>query len=288
MLTSEQIEMRARGLGGSDAPIVCGESARMTALDLFHVKRGEIADPGGLEHEAWVGSHAEPVIDAWYQRTAEVKTRQVHKTRVHRKWPWMLGHPDRLIVGEKRGTEYKLRARSTDWGPTGTDMVPADVRLQCQHYMEVMGYELWDVAVWLPPFDFRLYTLERDRGIAEALIDLEHAFWRRVQEDDPPPPDYEHSTTGGLLERMYPGTDGRTLNLPEMCTHWHEVYQDAREQRLNYEKAEAAARNHLLHVMQWHAVGYLHQGDGAAYIRETRPDGSLKRFYHKGAPKRGQ
>lgn len=287
MLTSEQIEMRARGLGGSDAPIVCGESARMTALDLFHVKRGEIAAPGVFQHEAWVGSHAEPVIDAWYQQAAQVKTRQVHKTRLHKELPWMLGHPDRLLVGEKRGVEYKLRARSTDWGPDGTDYVPSDVRLQCQHYMEVMGYELWDVCVWLPPFDFRLYTIERDRGIADALIDIESAFWQRIQDNDPPPADYEHATTGGLLERMYPGTTGQTMDLPESCTHWHAVYQDARDQRLNYEKVEAGARNHLLHVMEHRAVGYLHDGNGAAYIRETRPDGTLKRFYFKQGARRG-
>ena len=60
-----------------------------------------------------------------------------------------------------------------------------------------------------------------------------------------------------------------------------------REKRLAYEKLEAGARNHILEALGHNAIGYLHDGDGAAYIRETREDGSLKRFYHKRGIKRG-
>lgn len=296
MLTSEQIEVRLQGLGGSDSPITAGLSPRMTDLELFYVKRAgvegrQIIEPSGdLQHEAWVGNAAEPVIDAWFQRELEVKTHKVHQTQWHRdttELPWMLCHPDRRVVGQKAGAEYKIRARGSEWGPSGTDYIPDDIRVQVNHCMEVYDYDLWYVAVWLPPFDFRWYAIERDRSLVDLIVEIDSAFWTRVQTDKPPPADYDHSTTYGLMQRMYPGTTGQSLELDPSYTHWHHVLQDAREKRLAYEKLEAGARNHILEALGHNAIGYLHDGDGAAYIRETREDGSLKRFYHKRGIKRG-
>lgn len=287
MLTTEQLEARQKGLGGSDAPIVCGVSHRMTALDLYYQKRGQIPPADGLEQEAWVGSQLEPMLDAWYRKNLEKDTRQVHKTRSHRKWKWMLAHPDRIVVGEKRGLEFKVRAQSKDWGrddTDATDMVPDDVMLQCQHYMEVMNYDLWDVVVFFPPFEFRHYVLERNRELIENLLELESNFWDRVERGSPPEADWEHESTYGLYQRMYPGTNGQHMNFPPVCQHWHEVYTNAREQRLAYEKLEKGARNHLLHEMGHHAIGYL--PDGSAYHRKVKDNGSIQRFYWTKAPTR--
>ena len=197
MLTNEQIELRLAGVGGSDAGVVTGRSERMTARELYHVKRGELApeafDDNGLL--AWLGHQIEPVLAAWYAEEVGCKVRRPTKTHYHRDLDWMIAHPDAFAVGRKRGIEFKMRARADGWGHPGTDQVPDDVLLQCQHYLACYPrVEAWEPVALIRGTEIRRYEVPRDRGLIDTLIDVEGEFVHRMRTAQPPDLDYDHRT----------------------------------------------------------------------------------------------
>lgn len=269
MLTNEQIELRQRGVGGSEAAITVGLSDRMTARELFHVKRGELQaeDPG---FPAWLGSHIEPVLARWYEEATGWRVRKVNKTRWHRDAPYMLGHYDGLVVGparpDRRGIEFKLRRFTEGWGREGTDDVPGDVCMQVQQYMAISGRPLWDVVCLFAGVEMRRYTVPRDASIIDDLIDVEGEFAYRLLIDDPPDYDFQHPTTSALLSRLYPGTDGDVVQLDEACQRYHEVAIDARRRIATYKAVAEGAEAHLKEAMGYAAIGFL--PDGSSYQRK--------------------
>lgn len=270
MLTNEQIELRLKGVGGSEAGVVAGRSERMSALELYHVKRGELAPEaaeadGGLL--AWLGHEVEPVLARWYEREVGCKVRRPRATRRHRELDWMLGHPDAFAVGRKRGIEFKMRARAEGWGLPGTDQVPDDVLLQCQHYLALFPrIEAWEPVALIRGTEIRRYEVPRDQGLIDALIDVEGEFVHRVATGQPPDLDYDHRTAVALQARLHPGTDGRAIELPPEALAWHEVLADAKAHISRYEKVADAAKAHLLELMGDAAIGFL--PDGSAYHRK--------------------
>jgi predicted phage-related endonuclease len=115
-----------------------------------------------------------------------------------------------VIVGEKRILECKnvdhWYAQSDAWGEAGSDKVPMPYLLQCHHYMIVMGYPVCDLAAVMGGNRMRIYTIEHDPEMAEALIDNEAEFWDRVENKQPPDP-----ITHDDVEMLYPVDDGRDL-----------------------------------------------------------------------------
>lgn len=287
MLTSEQIELRHQGVGGSDLGIIAGVSERATATELYHVKRGEM-DAGEITRRmygntdqwevlSWLGTEIEPVLARWYERETGTKVRRCNRTLVHRELDWMIAHPDRLpvggvrrnrrtgVAGSRRVLEFKMRVSTDGWGHSHTDQVPDDVLLQCQQYLEVTGRDLADVVTLFAGREIRLYTVPRDASLAARAIDVGAGFMDMVRAGTPPPVDYEHRTANLLLSVLHPATDGRVIELPPEAAHWHAVREDAKANATQYGLVADAAKAHLLGLMGDAAVGFL--PDGSIYNR---------------------
>lgn len=271
MLTGEQIERRTAGVGGSDAAVIAGLSSFMTARELFHVKRGEL-DPASMESDPLIrlGHGIEPVLAKLYTEETGRKVHNVNITQEHPDLDWMIAHPDRRIVadGVRRGLEIKMRVHGEGWGPPGTDQIPDDVLLQVQHYMEVTGFDLWDVIVLIGGSTIRIYTVPRDREMGARLIDIEGEFMHRIATDNPPDLDFEHRTTQRLITALHPHTDGRIVQLSHEANAWREVMADAELHRKRYADVERAAKNHILDLMGDASVGML--PDGSMFKRAER------------------
>lgn len=266
MLTPEQIELRASGIGASEAAIVAGLSARMTARELYHVKRGELTpDEGGLD--AWLGHAIEPVLLLRLGEDLGLKVRPARKHAVHRDLPWMLALPDGL-VGRDAVAEAKMRAHGDGWGPSGTDQVPDEVLLQVQQQMACWRRRLAHVVVLIRGIDLRRYQIPRDQGIVDSLIDAGQAFMFHVESAVPPDFDHSHPTTKRLLERLHPGTDGRVVELPPEAEQWHQIITAAKARRAQEDAAIRSAQARLLELIGDAAIGML--PSGGEYNRRER------------------
>lgn len=279
----EWLALRNTGIGGSDAGTVLGVNPYKTAYQLYLEKRGEIqADDISAKEAVHFGVVLEDVVAAEYSRRTGNKVERCNAMLRHREHPFVLGNLDRLVwEGDKRPqfkgeirTRHLLECKTalgrfidkTMWGPDGTDEVPMAYLAQCQHYMAVTGAELCDLAVLLSGPEFRVYHIRRDDELIAELIARESEFWQCVQAGNAPEPDWDHPTTADVLAKLYPGTDGSEIALPDNAQNWKAVMDEAKEQVKLYEAVATGAKNHLLAQMGNAAVGKL--PDGSAFTRK--------------------
>lgn len=270
MLTEEQLEARKSGIGGSDVAAILGLSPWKSKHELYLEKRGEIEAEDISEKEIIIfGNLLEDVVASEYSRRNDVKVQRRNDMIKHPKYPWMLANIDRKVVGRKKGLECKTADKFTrgKWGEDGSDDIPDDYRCQSEHYMIVTGLPEWDLAVLIGGNEFRQYHLQQDKELSELLIEQEAMFWDAVQKGVPPLMDYDHPGTLDLLKRVYPGTNGQTIQMPEM-EHWHKVKVEADEIVKQYSAVSDGCKARILHQMGENAVGII-PGAATQYKRNT-------------------
>lgn len=268
-LTAEQHAERRTGIGGSEAAAACGLGRRMSARELYHVKRGDLTpETASDDDSAWIGHALEPMLARRYRDDTGRRVSLCKDTLRHPDLPFLLAHPDRLVY-QNRILELKVRFSTDGWGPAGSDNVPDEEMLQCMHYLAVTGRPFADLQCIFSGVEFRRYTLPRDETLIDNLISAESDFWTRVEAGDPPPLDFEHPSTPRLVRELYPGTDGRFLiagqDVDESIVHWHEVLAEASARAGEYERAAELARAHILAEMR--TAARLMLPDGSCYER---------------------
>ena len=107
-----------------------------------------------------------------------------HPTR-----PRIFGTPDRLVEkdGVRFGMDAKTRRYRHGWGESHTTDVPLDVEIQMRVYMEIFDAPFWDIATLFSLDDFRVYRIERDKQLGEAILDVAEAWWNKHVEGQLPP-----------------------------------------------------------------------------------------------------
>lgn len=208
-LPADQVAFRSQGLGGSDIGPMLGLSQWKSPMDLWAEKIGHKPyDDIGDRDAVRFGILLEAIVAKEFARRTGKKVRRMRKTRVHKKFDFMLANIDRDIVGERAGLECKTASAwlQQHWGDTGTDDLPLYYLTQCAHYMEVLDYDRWYCAVLIGGQDFRWYVIERNEAIATALIEKESQFWRSVLSGVPP-----EATSFADMVTLYPADNSPTV-----------------------------------------------------------------------------
>lgn len=234
-------EERRTTLGGTDSAALLGFSTYRNAWDVAAEKKG-LLDPWGGNERTEIGRLLEePVARAYAARTGQKlrKVSEVVRDRVH---PFLGGHPDRLIVGKKKGVEVK----TVDWGfekwskPGEPLRVPRDYFVQCQHYMMIQGYEEWDIVALFGLQRIRWYTLFRNEVVIKALREKDVEFWERfVVGPDLPP--MEGKRAERYVRERFPEPTGPTFVVAneeqrELVAKWREAKREANRWKKEHEK----------------------------------------------------
>ena len=257
-LTTEQLQERQKGIGGSDISVLLGLNPYKTPYELYLEKTGELA-PKSLDDNDAVsfGNIIENTIGEFYEHKTGLKLRNNNQTIRHTKYDWLVGHIDKKIEGVKKGVEIKnvgFHAASS-WGKDGTDEVAEYYIMQPMAYMLLLDYQEFDVAAYFGGADLRIYPLQRDKEFDELIIDTSHDFWHNnVLANVPPEIDYTHQSTEGLLKRLYEGTDGTEIDITSV-EHWHQVKVEAQAKVKEYEAIVQGAKNHIIAEIGNSAIG---------------------------------
>jgi hypothetical protein len=99
------------------------------------------------------------------------------------------------------------------------------------------------------------------------IIDGEREFWDMVEKGTPPPPDLERADAIGVMRRLYPGTDGRSITATDDDVHHRKVHANAVEMAKQYQQLADTTKAHLLHVMG-SAARMVFPGDGLQLQRK--------------------
>jgi putative phage-type endonuclease len=180
------LKARTTGIGGSDVAAILGLSKWKTPLAVYQEKRGEIEPQADNAPMRW-GRYLEPVVRQAYADETGREVRVPTDMLRHPLYEHMLANLDGF-TDDRRIFEAKTARSGDGWGEPGSDQIPQPYLLQVQHYMEVTGFPVADVAVLIGGSDFRLYEVPADRELQDMLIDAEGEFWQRVQRGEPPEP----------------------------------------------------------------------------------------------------
>jgi putative phage-type endonuclease len=266
-LTPEQLESRKRGAGGSEAAVVLGLSKFKTGRQLYHEKRGEIeVEYFENDVQRWGRLLEGAVRQEYSERTGRV-VRQPLDTLWHPVHDFMCGHPDG-ITDDGRLLEAKTSVPqlADQWGEPGSDMVPQDYLLQCQHYMVLLDLPVADLAVLINRFDYRIYEIPADRELQEMIIEAERDFMRRVRAGDPPPLDFQHRTAIDVVKKIYPGTNGARIVASSEVFDWRTDMEVAAKIAKEHDEKAKALKARILNSMGEAAV--LAFPDGKAIRRK--------------------
>lgn len=272
-LTEKQKLARRKGIGGSDLAKILGlDPFGGQAIDVFYEKLPELASEHGYVakevdetmDQIILGNHLEHGIALAYQQKTGRKVRKSHKHHTHKKFPFIMGNVDRLIVGERRGLEIKHVGyrMAPKWGTAGTDEVAEYYLPQVHHYLLVLDYPVWDVAAAIGGCELRTYEIERDKEWDEMIIDACNEFWGYVERREPPPINAELPLALESIKRVYPGTNGETIYLDDQIQAWKDVMEDAKSRAKEYAAVADKAKAHIQAEMGEAAVAVLPDGTG--------------------------
>lgn len=240
MLTAEQLQARKRGIGGSDAATVMGLNPYASPLDLYNNKLGLVPDPDLSDNQAvHFGNVLEDVVAQEYERRTGNKVRRRNQQFQHKQHSWMLANIDRSVDGQRKVLECKTAGaffNRDEWGPAGTDLVPAQYLIQCAHYMAVLDYDSADLAVLIGGRDFRVYHIQRDAELEKMLIQAEEKFWHEhVLQEVPPEPSTESDVVSS-----FPKDSGEAVTAtPDVVTHINRLRQLKTEAKALEEQVKA-------------------------------------------------
>lgn len=189
MLTAKQLKERKSGIGGSDCAAVLGLSKWRSPFEVYVDKitppdEGEVDDgSGGGDGPLYIGSMLEPFVRSEYAKRAKRVVTKPKAMLRHAKYPWLIANPDGIVKDSRGRFDYGWEGKvigtapDEEWGEEGSDQVPVDYLIQCQHYMLVTGLPRWDLSALIGNRTVRTYVLNASPKLHEVIIDRTHDFW---------------------------------------------------------------------------------------------------------------
>jgi putative phage-type endonuclease len=219
------LELRRKGIGGSDAPVILGLSKWKTAFELWLEKTGQAPIQETDSEAAYWGTKLEDLVAEEFTIREGKKVRRRNAILQHHEYPWMLANVDRFVVGENAILECKTTSAwlHSEWKD---DEVPDAYIIQCQHYMAVTGAEKAYVAVLIGGNHYKCKVIPRDEELISLIIEAERRFWEfNVLGNNPPALDGSSAAERFLKERYAKAEEGKVIELPT-------TYQDRVQQLL--------------------------------------------------------
>lgn len=182
----EWLELRGKTIGGSDAGAIAGLNPHQSAYSLWAEKMGKVpAFEGNLTTE--VGSYLEDFVAKLFERETGKKVRRKNCTVFNDDYPWAHANVDRVVVGENAVLEIKTTDSFSNMKLIDKGDYPAAWYCQAMHYMTVCGFKKAYLAVLIGSRKFKRFEIDFDPEESEALMKMEKAFWKHLEDDTPPP-----------------------------------------------------------------------------------------------------
>ena len=172
---------RAGIIGGSNAGACLKLSTYQSEYEAYLAFIGK-SEPVSEETQARfdMGHALEDFIAEQVMRIKGITLRRSNFAYVNDKYPFLLCHPDRMVVGLQNGKRVAAEIKSSSafdnkrWGPDGSDQIPYDYMVQCYLYFICGVCE----EVWLYRFSNNQiteyiiqYNEQRALGIMDRLVE---------------------------------------------------------------------------------------------------------------------
>jgi len=258
---TDWLEYRNRGIGGSDASVVCGINKYKSPLELWMEKTGQ-RPPQEAGEPAYWGTRLESLIRDEFTLRTGIKVNIVNQILQSKEHPFMIANLDGVCRCPTHGNcifEAKTANafKADEWEGV---LVPQEYIFQIQHYLCVTGFNGAYIAVLIGGNEFKWKFVARDEEVISMLLRYELAFWTHVQDGVPIPPDGSKACSD-FISQQYPNSiNNSKIILPDSAADLIRKHNTADEQleMLKTQKQEAA--NLLKQMLGEHEMGII--GDG--------------------------
>lgn len=202
----EWLEMRTKGLGGSDAAAACGLNPWKSKASLYLEKTGQVVK--NFDNEVMrQGRDLEDYVARRFTEATGKKVRRNNFMMASKDHQFLLADIDREVVGENAILECKTTSPyAKDKWDDGA--IPVNYELQCHHYMMVTGAEKCYIACLIFSTDFIIREIERDEEVIDMLKSQEIDFWENyVLKGQMPAPDGSSEYDAALKDKFKGGLD---------------------------------------------------------------------------------
>lgn len=186
---SEFTELRAGGLGGSDASSILGLNKYRSIEDLFFEKiNGSTDDACNDEAEnkyIYWGHRLEPIVAEEAQKYLPDLNVEVYDALLQsKKYPWMRANLDRVVLSRGKCVGL-LECKTTGYSNNkqwAEGTAPPGYIAQVEHYMGVTGLQSAYLACLIGGQRFVLKEVIRDDALIDNMIWAEEDFWRHKEQ----------------------------------------------------------------------------------------------------------
>lgn len=249
------LEWRKKGIGGSDASVVCGISRYKSPVELWLDKTGQLPYQEAGEAAYW-GTQLEALVRAEFTKRTGIEVEHKGVLLQSEEYPFMLANLDGTCEHPEYGTcIFEAKTASAYKAGEWDDTIPDEYQLQIQHYMAVTGYKAAYIAVLIGGNTFRWKLVERDKELISMLIELETNFWDHVQRNTPPAMDGSAASAKFLSERFPDSVPESQIILPDTAADLIQQYDAACEQLEAITEQKQEAENKLKELLGENEVG---------------------------------
>ena len=227
MTREEWLQLRRRGIGGSDASVIMGKNPYRSILQLWEEKTGKLpVTDDGNEYTYW-GNVMEPIIRKEFMNRTGLKVRQKHAMIFHKDYPYLFADVDGIVTDE-RGEKciFEAKTASQYKAEQWEDGVPEEYILQVQHYLEVCGMDKAYIAALIGGNKFVFHTIYRDEELIRNLISREKEFWEGCVLTGTEPVMDDSDATRDYLNQKYSDPIKGSIQLQEDMKSVLAEYQD--------------------------------------------------------------
>jgi putative phage-type endonuclease len=218
MTHAEWLDLRRKGIGGSDLAGIMGMSQYATPIDVYLDKTWQTETEEEENPLFWWGHKLEPlVIEKYHEMYPGEIIKPSPGMFISKKWSWMIGNLDGIInIDDKPGVfEIKTVGFAGDeWGRDGgnEEDIPEKYYCQVAHYLAVTGFEYAVVvALLMASRELRRYFIKRDETVIKHIVAIEERFWsEHVKPEIPPIP-----TNSSDCNKLWQWDKGTTITADE-------------------------------------------------------------------------
>ena len=252
----EWLAWRRKGIGGSDASVVCGVSRYKSPIELWLDKTGQIPFQEAGEAAYW-GTQLEPFVKREFTKRTGIQIREVKQLLQSEEHPFMLANLDGICHDDEHGEcIFEAKTASAYKAQEWENSIPDEYMLQVQHYMAVTGYRATYIAALIGGNSFKWKLVERDEELISMLIELENKFWEHVKNGTPPPVDGSDACANFLAEKYSESTKTQ-IDLPDSAIQIIRDYESASNQISKLTEQKTAAENQLKEMLGENEIGLL-------------------------------
>lgn len=251
-LTHEQwLDVRNRGIGGSDIAAIAGLNPFKSAIDVFLDKTGKIPPVQENAKMKWGKLLEEPVASE-FETSTGFQVQKVNAILQSTEMPFALANLDRLYKNTETRQNGILEVKTTGWAQAWEDdQIPDMYYCQAMWYLAVTGLPEARFAVLINGSDFRTPpTLKRDENVIKNLFQIADKFWNHnVLTNTPPDPDRSPATKEAY-KLLYPEVEEQTIILNKSLIEELRLYASINEQIKMLEQDKSLIASKVLAAMK--------------------------------------